>query len=114
MLIRSGYLLIVTIGHLDRPVEIVGFADIHQHGILVAFAIIIKPNIGLAKTIVSPVMRPVRKAAVARGSAARTGAGAADVAVIKEAHSTIYMQTVRSIIFKSDDHIDGRCVGAGR
>ena len=83
--------LIVTIGYFNWPVEIVGFADIHQHGILVAFAIIIKPDIGLAKTIVSPVMRPVRKAAVAGGSAARTGAGAADIAVIKKMYSTIYM-----------------------
>ena len=92
---------------------VVAFADIYLYGILVAFSIIVKPDIGLAKTIVSPVMGLVRKAAVAGGSAARTGAGAADIAVVKKVYSTIDMQAVWFIIFKSDDHIDGRRVGAG-
>ena len=69
-LIGSDDRLVVTIGHLNRPTEIVGFSDTHQDSILVTFPIILKPNVGLAEAVIGAVMRPVRKAAVTGGSAA--------------------------------------------
>ena len=105
--------LIAAIDYFDAPMSIVGFANIHQDGILVTFSTIFELYLSRTITVACTIFRIVIDTAVGGGHASGTGTGAPDIAVVKKTYPTVQTHAIRFVIFEDNRHVDRGSIRAG-